>query len=52
MRVSTADGNDNADALVLHDLLQRPDGMTIVELDDGRRVFAPVGSDPAAVPHL
>jgi transposase-like protein len=35
--------------LVLNDLLQPPDGMTAVELDDGRRVFAPMGSDPDAV---
>ena len=35
--------------LVLSDLLQPPDGMTAIELDDGRRVFAPVGSDPDAV---
>jgi transposase-like protein len=34
---------------VLHDLLQPPDGMTVVELADGRRVFAPEGSDPDAV---
>ncbi|MFH0303356.1 transposase [Bradyrhizobium sp. 31Argb] len=35
--------------LVLNDLLQPPDGMTVIELDDGRRVFAPIGSDPDAV---
>ncbi|MET3973705.1 transposase, partial [Bradyrhizobium sp. S3.9.1] len=35
--------------LVLNDLLQPPDGMTAVQLDDGRRVFAPMGSDPDAV---
>lgn len=34
---------------VLHDLLQPPDGMMVVELVDGRRVFAPEGSDPDAV---
>ena len=34
---------------VLLDLLQPPDGMTAVEFDDGRRVFAPAGSDPEAV---
>jgi transposase-like protein len=34
---------------VLNDLLQPPDGMTVVQLDDGRRVFAPMGSDPDAV---
>ena len=35
--------------IVLHDLLQPPDGMTAVELDDGRRVFAPIGSNPETV---
>jgi transposase-like protein len=35
--------------LVLNDLLQPPDGMTVVELDDGRRVFAPINCDPEAV---
>jgi transposase-like protein len=35
--------------LVLQNLLQMPEGMIVVELDDGRRVFAPDGSDPAAV---
>jgi transposase-like protein len=35
--------------VVLRDLLQPPDGMTAVELDDGRRVFAPIGSDPVMV---
>lgn len=35
--------------IVLHDLLQPPDGMTAVELDYGRRVFAPIGSDPETV---
>jgi transposase-like protein len=34
---------------VLHDLLQAPDGMTPVQLSDGRRVFAPEGNDPDAV---
>jgi transposase-like protein len=34
---------------VLHDLLRPPDGMTPVQLPDGRRVFAPEGSDPDAV---
>jgi hypothetical protein len=34
---------------MLHDLLQPPDGMTAVELADGRRVFAPSGADPDAV---
>lgn len=49
--VRLADGQTGASSapLVLHDLLQPPDGMTAVELGDGRRVFAPLGSDPAAV---
>jgi hypothetical protein len=34
---------------VLHDLLRPPDGMTPLQLPDGRRVFAPEGSDPDAV---
>lgn len=34
---------------VLYDLLQPPDGMMVVDLPDGRRVFAPDGSDPVAV---
>jgi hypothetical protein len=36
-------------AVVLRDLLQPPDGMTAVELPDGRRVFAPEDSNPDAV---
>jgi hypothetical protein len=39
----------NGGALVLHDLLPVPDGMTAVDLSDGRRVFAPEGADPEAV---
>lgn len=35
--------------VVLHDLLPIPDGMAAVDLPDGRRVFAPAGSDPEAV---
>jgi transposase-like protein len=33
----------------LRDLVKPPDGMMAIELGDGRRVFAPVGSDPASV---
>lgn len=49
--VKLADGQSGASStpVVLHDLLQPPDGMTAVELADGRRVFAPAGSDPDAV---
>jgi transposase-like protein len=35
--------------LLLRDLVQPPDGMTAIDLADGRRVFAPTGSDPDAV---
>ncbi|MGX5803677.1 IS66 family insertion sequence element accessory protein TnpA [Bradyrhizobium sp. Arg314] len=34
-------------ALLLRDLVQPPDGMTAIDLPDGRRVFAPAGSEPA-----
>jgi hypothetical protein len=33
----------------LRDLVRPPDGMTTIELEDGRRVFAPAGSSPAEV---
>jgi len=36
-------------ARVLRDLVQPPEGMMAVDLPDGRRVFAPAGSDPDAV---
>ena len=50
-RVKLADSKSNAGpgSLVLHDLIPPPDGMSVVELTDGRRVFAPIGSDPQAV---
>lgn len=44
-----ANADEPASIAVLHDLLQPPDGMIVVELSDGRRVFAPEGSDPDAV---
>jgi transposase-like protein len=49
--VTLADGAaDEVPALAaLRDLVQPPDGMIAIELDDGRRVFAPAGSDPATV---
>jgi len=44
------DGGKSCEALAtLNDLVRPPDGMMAVELDNGRRVFAPVGSDPGAV---
>ena len=49
VEVREAQGRRGAGALVLHDLLRAPDGMTVVDLPDGRRVFAPLGADPEAV---
>jgi hypothetical protein len=41
---------DDVPAIIrLRDLVQPPDGMTAIDLDDGRRVFAPAGVDPQAV---
>ncbi|KJC55111.1 hypothetical protein UP10_39910 [Bradyrhizobium sp. LTSPM299] len=49
--VALADGatSDLPALAALRDLVQPPDGMMAIELDDGRRVFAPAGSNPAAV---
>ena len=49
--VTLADRRSGATStpLVLRDLLQPPNGMTAIELADGRRVFAPLGSDPETV---
>lgn len=41
--------NGAAATRLLRDLVQPPDGMTAVDLADGRRVFVPEGSDPDAV---
>jgi transposase-like protein len=51
VRVEVASGMSGAPSspLVLQDLLQPPDGMAIVELPDGRRVFAPADADPGVV---
>jgi len=53
VRVADEEAGRNRDtasvAVVLHDLLPIPDGMAAVDLPDGRRVFAPAGSDPEAV---
>ena len=38
-----------SEAVVLHELLPIPDGFMAVNLPDGRRVFAPTGSDPEVV---
>ncbi|MDX8496710.1 transposase [Mesorhizobium sp. VK22B] len=49
--VALADGMaDELPALAaLRGLVQPPDGMVAIELDDGRRVFAPAGTTAAAV---
>jgi hypothetical protein len=49
VRTSGAHGERGVGDLVLQNLLAAPDGMTAVDLGDGRRVFAPIGVDPAAV---
>lgn len=41
--------DDMAAAPVLRDLVQPPEGMMAIDLPDGRRVFAPAGSDPNVV---
>ncbi|MDW6022168.1 transposase [Mesorhizobium sp. BAC0120] len=49
--VELADGGENGPPALatLRDLVRPPDGMVAIELDDGRRVFAPAGTTPAAV---
>ena len=53
--VKLADGrsedacSSSSSPLVLQDLMPTPDGMIAIDLNDGRRVFAPIGSDPEAV---
>jgi hypothetical protein len=44
-----SNGECGADTVVLQDILPIPPGAVAVELADGRRVFAPPGSDPEAV---
>jgi hypothetical protein len=44
-----SDRGAGADTVVLQDILPIPAGAVAVELGDGRRVFAPPGSDPEAV---
>lgn len=46
---SVANADKPESIAILHDLLQPPDGMMVVELADGRRVFAPEGRDPDTV---
>lgn len=49
--VALADGvaNEVPALAALRDLVRPPDGMMAIKLEDGRRVFAPAGSNPAAV---
>jgi len=44
-----SNGECGADTMVLQDILPIPPGAVAIELADGRRVFAPPGSDPEAV---
>ena len=49
--MAVADGakNEVPALAALRDLVRPPDGMTAIELYDGRRVFAPAGTNPAEV---
>jgi hypothetical protein len=49
--VSLADGaaNEPPALAALRNLVRPPGGMMAIELEDGRRVFAPAGSTPAEV---
>ena len=49
--VALADGtvNEPAALVALRSLVRPPDGMMVIELADGRRVFVPAGSSPAEV---
>ena len=50
VRVVDGHGHDRVgDPILLADLLPRPNGMVVVELADGRLVFAPRDADPDAV---
>lgn len=42
-------GNTGKQALVLDELLPQPPGTRAIELNDGRRVYAPADADPSAV---
>jgi hypothetical protein len=49
VRIADERGSGNGSAVaVLQDILPIPPGAVAVELADGRRVFAPPGSDPEA----
>lgn len=49
--VALADGaaNEVPALAALRDLVGPPDGMMTIELEDGRRVFAPAGNSPALI---
>ena len=42
-------GNTGKQVLVLDELLPQPPGTRAIELNDGRRVYAPADADPSAV---
>ncbi len=45
----TTEANSGSSPLILDGLIPAPDGMAAVDLGDGRRVYAAIGADPAAV---
>jgi transposase-like protein len=49
VRVAARGGKAGDAAHLLDNLLPVPSGMAVVDLLDGRRVFAPVGADPAVI---
>jgi len=49
IRLTGSKPGSASESLVLQDLIPPPEGMSAVELEDGRRVFAPIGSDVQAV---
>lgn len=49
IRLTGGKPGSTSQSLVLQDLIPPPEGVSAVELEDGQRVFAPVGSDPHAV---
>jgi transposase-like protein len=52
VRLAGSNASAGSASLLLHGLIPPPDDMAPVELADGRRVFAPVGSDPKVVREL
>ena len=49
MELADSAANDPPALAALRNLVRLPDGMTAIELEDGRHVFAPAGSTLAEV---